>query len=149
MLFGEEHKTLNWLCLLLESSCSSSERTDPSSHDSKLRKRTPPPPPAHEVLRHLVLLSRLRILQPAPCCRRMQPYSNVGYKVPSEPHLRHKSLPTELKKGGFICKSCMSVCNDDECGTIHGIFGRGEPTYSEKNLAQCRFVHHKSHMTSP
>jgi hypothetical protein len=38
---------------------------------------------------------------------------------------------------------------DDECGAVRGmIIGRGTEVLGE-NVAQCHFVHHKSHMTSP
>jgi hypothetical protein len=32
--------------------------------------------------------------------------------------------------------------DDDECGAVGGMIGRGKPKYLE-----CHFVHHKSHMT--
>jgi hypothetical protein len=38
------------------------------------------------------------------------------------------------------------MMDDDECGAVDGIIGRGNRTTWE-NLSQCRFVHHKSHMT--
>ena len=40
------------------------------------------------------------------------------------------------------------VCGDKKKKSIGGaIADRGKPKYSEKNLSQCQFVHHHSHMS--
>jgi hypothetical protein len=36
--------------------------------------------------------------------------------------------------------------DDEECGAIDGMLGRGTEVLG-KNLPQCRFARHKSHMT--
>jgi hypothetical protein len=38
--------------------------------------------------------------------------------------------------------------DDDECGTVGGMVGRGSQILGE-NLPQFHFVHHKIHMTLP
>jgi hypothetical protein len=42
------------------------------------------------------------------------------------------------------------MIGDGDCGEIGGKkIVQGKPKYSEKNLPQRYFVHHKSHMTRP
>jgi hypothetical protein len=38
------------------------------------------------------------------------------------------------------------MMDDDECGAVGGMIGRGNQS-TQQNPPQCRFVHHKSHMT--
>jgi hypothetical protein len=38
------------------------------------------------------------------------------------------------------------MMDDDECGTVGGMIGRGTKVFGE-NLPQCCFVHNKFHIT--
>jgi hypothetical protein len=38
------------------------------------------------------------------------------------------------------------MMNDDECGAIGGMIGKGKPKVLGENLLQCLFVYHKSHI---
>jgi hypothetical protein len=40
---------------------------------------------------------------------------------------------------------CFSILMEHRWNEID----RGKPKYSEKNLSQCHYVHHKSHMDRP
>jgi hypothetical protein len=58
----------------------------------------------------------------------------------------HNFCDSELFNDTGTCWDYIWLVTDKLAWSTNGMILVGKPKYSDKNLSQCQFVHHKSHM---